>query len=313
MNEPAAPDVATTRKRPTVLSGVVRTMRPHQWVKNGFVLVPVVYAHQLTDLGRATSALIATLLFCLASSAVYFLNDLVDAESDRAHPLKRHRPIASGVISRPVAISVIVVLVTVVVVGGLLLDIRFAAVALAYLVLNVAYSLRLKAMAYVDVLCIAAGFEFRVLAGSFAAAVEPSAYLLIVTAILALFLGFGKRYQEALQGEAAQLQRRALSSYHPQTLRLLLHGTALATVVTYVVYTLDPQTIASLGTAHLIWTAPMPAFGVLRFLQLAKNPRLDKRKGGESPTEAMLRDWPFLLNLFVWAIVTFGVIYVSQS
>jgi 4-hydroxybenzoate polyprenyltransferase len=289
-----------------VLAGIVRTMRPHQWVKNLFVVAPLVFAKELFDPSVALRSVAAFFLFSFASSTVYILNDLADVEADRQHPIKRNRPIASGAVSPVAARNAGIVLAAVVVAGGALLSLPFLATLLAYLVMNLAYSARLKRVPYVDVLCIATGFELRVLAGSFAALVEPSAYLLVVTFLLASFLGFGKRTHELNTAEEGQVQRKVLRAYSGPVLTALLYLTSLATVATYVVYTLDEQTRAAFGTPHLWVTSPFTLFGVMRFLHLVRN-----RPDAESPTEEMLRDRPFIANLAVWALAVVVVIYVG--
>lgn len=287
-----------------VIAGLIRTMRPHQWVKNLFVLAPLVFAKELGERGPALRTLAALGLFCLASSAVYILNDLADVEADRAHPVKRNRPLASGDVPTSVARAVGLGLAASVVGGAALLGPWVAASIGSYLALNLAYTFGLKRIAYIDVLSITAGFELRVLAGTFAAAVPPTTYLLVVTFLLATFLGFGKRMHELVQGESASKQRAVLAHYNRQTLLVLLYVTGLATVVTYVVYTLDPSNRAAFGTDYLLVSAPMPLFGVLRFLHLVRNhPEV------ESPTDYMLKDLPFLANLALWAVVVLGLIY----
>jgi 4-hydroxybenzoate polyprenyltransferase len=283
-------------------------MRPHQWVKNGFVLAPLVFAQELFDVPRALMALAGFALFCLASSSVYILNDLLDVEADRAHPIKCHRPIASGRVSVAAARAVAIGFAAIAVAGGFVLHVWFGATVTAYLLLNVAYSMRLKHIAYVDVLCITTGFELRVIGGAFAALVPPSAYLLAVTFLLASFLGFGKRLHELLQGEKAKTQRTALGAYDQRTLVALLYATGAATVATYCIYTLDGATRQHFETDFLVVTALMPAFGVYRFIQLVRH-EPDK----ESPTEAMLRDWPFLTNLAAWAIAVVVVLYLGRA
>ena len=192
------------------------------------------------------------------------------------------------------------------IVGGLLVSPAFVGTVAGYLVLNLAYSIRLKRIPYLDVLCIALGFELRVLAGAFAADVPASAYLIVVTFLLALFLGFGKRMHELSHSDNASSQRSVLRGYGKRTLRILLFATGACTLGTYVVYTLDPNTAHAFGTSHLVVTAPFTLFGVLRFLHIVSH-----RRRAESPTEEMLRDWAFLGNLILWAITVVLVIYLS--
>jgi decaprenyl-phosphate phosphoribosyltransferase len=289
-----------------MLAGLIRTMRPHQWVKNLFVFTPLVFAGQLFVLRKQLLALAAFACFCGVSSAVYILNDLADIEADRSHPVKRHRPIASGKVSVRAARRVAHVLLLLTIGGGTALDVWFGLTIVGYLLLNLAYSARLKRIAYVDVLCIALGFELRVLGGAISAAVHPSAYLVLATFWLASFLGFGKRTHELMQGDSALKQRSALRAYSASTLTALLYLTGAATLVTYVVYTLDLHTRLGLGTDWLILTVPFALFGLLRFLQLVRT-----QPDVESPTEQMLRDKPFLFNFVAWGAAVVTVLYFT--
>jgi 4-hydroxybenzoate polyprenyltransferase len=279
-------------------------MRPHQWVKNIFVLAPLVFAQELLHVERALSALAGMGLFCLTSSAVYILNDLKDVEADRAHPVKRNRPIASRQLTEGAAWGAAFVLALTALGFGYWLSPFFAGCVGGYLTLNFFYTFYLKRIAYVDVLCITTGFELRVLSGAYAADVEPSHYLLIATFLLASFLGFGKRMHELMQGKDAERQRSVLSQYGERTLTALLYTTGIAAVVTYVVYTLDPATREAFGTDYLAVTSFMPLYGILRFLQLVR-----RRHIAESPTEDMLRDKPFILNAIAYVVAVIVVIY----
>jgi decaprenyl-phosphate phosphoribosyltransferase len=295
---------------------LVKTLRPHQWVKNVFVLAPIVFhkdvflhtpvgpALNLTVTGRAAAA---TGVFCLLAGAVYTINDLVDVEADRVHPIKRERPIASGKVpegtARAMAIALVIVSLTV----GYFLAPAFALVALLYFLENLAYSFKLKKVAFLDVGLIALGFVLRVLAGGIATDVRVSGYMLACTALLALFLGFGKRRHE-LALENAGKQRAALEAYTARSLTVALAATGSATLLTYVAYTLDPATRAAFNSNYLWLTAPFTAFGILRFLLLVSG-RAGRGLRAESPTQEMLRDVPFVLNLVLWAIVVMAIVY----
>lgn len=283
-------------------------MRPHQWVKNLFVLLPVVFAKGLLDPHQVARSLGAFAAFCLAASSIYVLNDLHDVEADRIHPKKRSRPIASGAVSERSAKILIVVLATAALAIAGLVRPQASAVVLGYLLLNVAYTAWLKHIAYVDVLCIAAGFELRVLAGTVAAAVPPSTYLLVVTFALASFLGFGKRMHELIVAEeAAVKQRAALEGYGKRLLTGLLVVNAIVTGVVYILYTLDPTTRERVGTDHLVYTSIFAILGMVRFIRLVTG-----HHEAESPTEEMLRDRWFLTNLVLWAISVVLVIYLGR-
>jgi len=290
-----------------VLRGIVKTMRPHQWVKNVFVIAPLVFAKGLGDVPMMLRSAAAFGLFSLAASTIYLLNDLADVEADRNHPTKKNRPIASGKVSEGAARTAIGVLALLALAGGALMGWPVLATIAGYLALNVAYTFALKRIPYVDVFCITLGFELRVLCGTFALDVQPTYYLLAVTALISLFLGFGKRMHELLQSKGKEKKTRAvLGRYSERVLKVLLQFTALATTLTYVVYTLDPTTRDYFGTEYLAVTIVFVQYGVMRFLELVTSETED-----DSPTEKMLRDWPFLLNGLLWIVAVVVVIYVT--
>jgi decaprenyl-phosphate phosphoribosyltransferase len=279
-------------------------LRPHQWVKNLFVLAPAVFAKELLIREVVERALGAFVAFCCAASAVYILNDLVDRRADRVHPIKRTRPIASGAVKPALAISIGVGLMACSLGIAVALDTALLLYTVAYLVLNIAYSVRLKKVAYLDALCIATGFELRVLAGAAAVEVRPSMYLLLVTFILALFLAIGKRAHELEQGKKALQQRQSLRGYDPSVVRGWLYVTAGATVFVYAAYALDPSTQLFFQTRYLYLTTFFVAFGVVRFIVLIRH-----KNTADSPTEKMLTDIPFIANVALWCAAIFLLIY----
>ena len=300
-----------------VLSGLVKTLRPHQWVKNVFfVLAPIVFSKDVllhTAQGPALNllvtgrALAATGVFCLLSGAVYTINDLADIAADRAHPIKRDRPIASGLVPERLARGMAAGLVAVSLAAAYFIAPALAIVSLVYLVQNIAYSFSLKKVAFVDVGLIAFGFVLRVLAGGIAADVHVSAYMLACTALLSLFLGFGKRRHE-LALENASRHRAALDVYTPAALNIALAVTGTATLLTYVAYTLDPATRAFFNSNYLWLTTPFTALGIVRFLMLVSG-RAGRGVRAESPTQEMLRDVFFMLNIVVWVAVVVAIVY----
>lgn len=316
--EPVADSVRSNApEKNDVMSGLLRTLRPHQWVKNLFVLAPMFFhkdvftvtaagdpALNLHVSGRAIGA---TAVFCLLAGAVYAVNDLVDVEADRIHPVKRYRPIASGAVPEHVARAMALGLVLVSLGLAYLIDVRFLAIAAIYFVKDLLYSFKLKKVAFVDVSLIALGFVLRVWAGGIATHVHVSGYMLACTALLALFLGFGKRRHE-LASENATLQRAVLEAYTPASLNVALALTGGATIVTYIAYTLDPSTEAFFSSTHLWLTAPFTVFGIVRFLVLVSG-RAGRGTKAESPTQEMLRDVPFVLNLVLWVVVVVAIVY----
>jgi decaprenyl-phosphate phosphoribosyltransferase len=285
------------------IRGMLRTLRPNQWVKNAFVLAPIVFAKELTSPKFLAEAGAAFAVFCLLSGAVYTLNDIVDAPADRLHRVKRRRPIASGRVPIPVAKGMVVGLLLMALAGAALLPLEFFLVAFFYFAQNVAYSFWLKKIAYVDVGCIALGFVLRVLAGGFATDTPVSGYMIACTALLALFLGFGKRRHELTSTNATK-QRAALGAYSPRALTIALAITGVATVGNYFAYTLDSETARYFKTPWLWITTVHTIFALIRFLQLVAG-----RPKAESPTQEMLRDVPFVLNLVIWVLEVIAVVY----
>lgn len=283
--------------------GVIRTLRPHQWVKNLFVLAPVVFAKHLYHPSIIQSAIGAFGVFCLLAGAVYTINDIADVNADRVHPIKRHRPIASGRVPLGWAKAMAATLVIVALAGACLGPWPFVVVVVAYFCQNLAYSFGLKKIAYLDVGCIAFGFVLRVLAGGFATKTPISGFMVTCTALLALFLGFGKRRHELASVDAGK-QRSALEAYSPRALTLALATTGIATVATYLAYTLDHDTQRFFQNPYLWLTTVHPLFGVIRFLQLVVG-----RPQAESPTQEILRDTPFMLNLVMWIIEVIAIVY----
>lgn len=285
-----------------MFKGLIKTLRPKQWVKNLFVIAPIVFAKNLFHPQVLSRAIAAFFVFSLLAGAVYTINDLVDAEADRRHPTKRHRPIAAGVVPPGLARIAAIVLVVGALASATALGAAVVACALTYLANNLAYSLRIKHVPYLDVGSIALGFVLRVLAGSFAVNVRPSGYLLACTALLALFLGFGKRRHELKVNSAKA--RAALESYNPRTLSAALYVLGALCVLVYVGYTLDPATRAFFRTDYLWLTTPFVVVDVAIFIHLVRD---EKRL--DSPTDEMLTNVPFVLTLVLWAATIITIVY----
>jgi hypothetical protein len=286
---------------------LLRALRPSQWSKNLFVLVALVFAageqESHVEAGALARVLYAFAAFCCAASAVYLLNDVLDVEKDRAHPEKRARAIASGEVSVPLALGTALVL------ACLGLGLAYAStrgpsvvwVVVAYLVLNLAYGLKLKSLVLVDAFCIAAGFLLRVQAGGLAAGVAISHWAFLCMLFLALFLALAKRRAELwLLGEDSHDHRPALRHYTIAFLDPMVAMLAACTVITYTMYTVDESTARKFGTDnHLVWTVPFVVFGVGRYMNLLQGGR-----GGDDPTRMLLgKDPLFLANTLLWAAV----------
>jgi 4-hydroxybenzoate polyprenyltransferase len=286
---------------------LLKTIRPHQWVKNLFVAAALVFSRHLTDAEYVLRTGVAVLAFCLLSGAVYAFNDVRDVEADRAHPTKRHRPIASGALSERGAMTASILLAVIALGGCLIISWKLAAIAALYLAQNVAYSVKLKQIAFIDVGVIASGFLLRVLAGAAAIDVRASGWLLLCTALLATFLGLGKRAHELAWAERtgqAHETRASLAGYRIPVVRAAMFVLGLVTCIAYLGYTVDPHTVAFFNTDQLPYSSPFVVLGILRFLSLALWWPKD-----ESPTEAMLRDPWFLLNLAAAGATVLYLIY----
>lgn len=289
---------------------LIRTMRPGQWVKNLFVLAPTVFAKAHTAGHPEVLALgvLATGVFILLAGSVYVMNDVLDVDKDRLHPVKCRRPIASGELSMHSAVAGGLLCLAGAYAAGYFLGGGFQLVATGYLALNVAYSTTLKHVAWLDVLSIALGFLLRVLAGSLAIGLardEISVFLIACTFLAALFLGLGKRRHElALLGEDGQARRPALRQYRLHHLDVALVAVAAVTVATYAWYTVAAQTQAYFGDTRLVVTVPFVGIGIVRFLML-----LRRQGEARSPTDVMVRDPWFLLNGAAYAVAVAWAVY----
>jgi 4-hydroxybenzoate polyprenyltransferase len=280
-------------------------MRPAQWAKNLTVLAPLLFAQQLFvpfALGRALAIFV---LFCLLSSAMYLFNDFLDYEQDRVHPEKRHRPLAAGHLTRGTVMGASGVLLVFVFGGALLLGRSVLLILVGYWLLNLLYSLWLKHQVILDVFSIAAGFVLRVVGGAVAVQVEISHWLLVCTTLLALFLGFCKRRQEVLSlGNAADQHRQVLAEYDPRFLDMMIGIVTAVTVMSYALYTISEETVRKFHTDGLLATLPFVLYGIFRYLYLVYH----KELGGD-PTQQILTDTPFLLNLALWTLAVGIILY----
>lgn len=281
------------------------SLRPAQWAKNLFVLAPLVFGHLLGDLDAVGRALLALVAFCCAASTVYLINDIRDREEDRNHPLKRLRPLAAGTLGVPIAVAAAVLLGGAALAIGLLLGRSFLAVLGAYLFLSFLYTHWFKHMVILDVMCISLGFVLRVLAGAEATGVTVSSWLFLCTIFLALFLAFSKRRHEiTLLADAASGQRKVLTHYSPAFLDQMINVVTASSVVAYALYAVAPETVAKYNTQDLVYTIPLVLYGIFRYLYLMyQNP------GERNPTEAILRDPPFLINIVLWGLAVVWIVY----
>jgi 4-hydroxybenzoate polyprenyltransferase len=288
-----------------VIRPLLQSLRPAQWAKNLFVLAPLVFGDLLLVHSAVLRAFLALVAFCCASSAVYLINDLRDREEDRRHPLKRLRPLAAGTLGVPAAVAAVLALAAAAFVLAVYLGLPFLLVLGAYLLLNVLYTLWFKHMVILDVMSISLGFVLRVLAGAQATSVEVSRWLLLCTTFLALFLAFSKRRHEiTLLAEEAAGQRPVLDHYSPAFLDQMINVVTASSVVAYALYAVAPETVRKYHTENLVFTIPMVLYGIFRYLYL-----LYQRPGERNPTEAILRDPPFLINILLWGLAVLWIVY----
>lgn len=290
-----------------MFKALIKTMRPRQWPKNVFVLAAVVFDRQvsLSNPTPLIRTLVGFVLFCLLSSTVYIINDLMDIEADRAHPTKRNRPIAAGKLPIPVAIGAAVILLIITMAGSYIISPAFFVISVIYFLINLAYSAWLKHIPLVDVLVLASGFVLRVGAGVTIIDVERfSPWLYVVTTFLALFIGFGKRRSElTLLADGAQAHRRVLNGYNLPLLDQLITIVSASTILTYSLYTFSAPNLPANHTMML--TIPFLIYGIFRYLYLIQI----KQEGG-APEELLMTDRPMQITAVLAGLAIFLIIYL---
>jgi 4-hydroxybenzoate polyprenyltransferase len=291
-----------------VLGALLASLRPRQWTKNLLVFAGLIFSRGLLEPALVARSVLAFSLFCLLSGGVYLINDVMDAERDRAHPQKRHRPVASGRLPPAVALAAGVGLLAGATAAAFLLSPRFGLVALAYAVLLTAYSAGLKDVVIVDTLIIAGGFVLRALAGVVVLGIDFSDWLLLCTILLALFLTFGKRRAELRTLEAGAIGHRPiLSEYSPELLDQMIAVVTASTLMAYALYTMATETHVRLGTARLPLTIPFVLYGIFRYLYL-----LYRRDLGGNPSEHLLTDRALLVDVALWGAAVIVILYVAR-
>jgi 4-hydroxybenzoate polyprenyltransferase len=287
---------------------VVASLRPGQWTKNLLVFAGLIFSQGLQHprlVGRAVAAFV---VFCALSGAVYLFNDVTDAERDRNHPQKRHRPIASGRVPGGLALGTAALLTGLGCAAAFALSPRFGLIALGYAALLAAYSMGLKHLVIVDALLIAAGFVLRALAGVVVIDADFSHWLLLCTILLALFLTFGKRRHELLLLEdGAASHRPILFEYSPQLLDQMIAVVTASTLMAYALYTVAPETAVKLGTTQLPLTIPFVLYGLFRYLYL-----MYRRDLGGNPSEHLLTDRALLLAVALWGVAVFVLLTLAR-
>lgn len=290
------------------MPAIIRLLRPLQWLKNGFVFTPLIFSKHLFEKEYNNKAMLAFIAFCMASSFIYVINDIIDREADKLHPEKKKRPIASGEISVPFGIGIAVILSAVSLIIAQLLPVQFLYTIVVYIAIQFAYSFSLKHIVILDLFIIATGFMLRVFGGALAIQVVISHWIIITTLFLSLFLAASKRRSELVMIQKLQIEtkRRVLQDYTISFLDSLLIITTTGMAISYALYTMAERTISVFGSEYLIFTTIFVLFGIFRYLFL-----VIVKEEGENPTAILTKDAPTAINLFLWIITCVTIIYFS--
>jgi 4-hydroxybenzoate polyprenyltransferase len=289
-----------------MLKALIKTMRLRQWTKNGFVFFALIFDKQLFRPEPFFRTLEGFFLFCLISSAVYLFNDIADVEADRNHPVKKNRPIASGKLPIPVALTAALLLTIISIPVGFLLSPTFALILSVYLVTNLLYSRWLKHVSILDVLIVSSGFVFRVGAGVALITVERfSPWLYMITSLFSLYIGLGKRRAEMdLLAEGASAHRKVFEGYTIPLLDQYITIVSGMTIVAYSLYTFSAPNLPANHTMML--TIPFVVYGIFRYLQL-----IQSGHAAGSPDEVALKDRPLQITVLLWGLAVIAIFYLS--
>jgi 4-hydroxybenzoate polyprenyltransferase len=279
-------------------------IRPSSWLKNLFVFVPVIFSKHIFDSHSFVETLWAFFTFSVASGAVYVFNDILDAEQDKFHPLKRNRAVASGIITKKQASIFAAFLFLVTLYISTLLPLEFSLIVMGYICVNVLYSLFLKRQVLIDIFCIASGFILRVMGGAVIIGVHLSSWLILTTIFLSLFLAVMKRRVEIANSPNAQEQRTVLKEYSLSFIDQISSITAAGVILCYALYTVSDRTIIMFGTESLIFTTLLVIFGIFRYMFL-----VFKKNTGENIVETMIKDLPLLINSILYLAAALYIIY----
>jgi len=285
--------------------GLLLSLRPSQWTKNLIIFAGLIFGQRLLDARSVLQSIAAFAIFCILSGVVYLVNDVADRDADRRHPTKRLRPIASGDVPASTALALAAILAVAALAAAWALRPAFALVSVVYLALLALYSGPLKHVVIIDVLTIAVGFVLRAAAGAVAIDVPISHWLLILTILLALFLALSKRRHElVLLANDATHHRPILEEYSPYLLDQMIAVVTASTLISYVIYTVSPETVEKFQTDWLGLTLPFPLYGIFRYLYL-----VHQKEGGGSPSDMLLNDRPLLICVALWAVAVAAIIY----
>ena len=287
---------------------IITLLRPHQWLKNVFIFLPLFFDRRLMDLDYMKPAFIAFFAYCLAASGIYCFNDIYDVEADRIHPKKCSRPVANGAISIPIAYSIMAICfilsISILSIGeGILFELL---ILLFYIIINIAYCIKLKHIAIVDVFIISLGFVLRVLMGGFSTGIHLSHWIILMTFLLALFLAFAKRRDDVVIYEEYGVKtRKNINRYNVEFMNQTIGIVAGITMICYIMYTVSPEVMDRFGSKNLYLTSFFVLAGIIRYLQVTI---VDLRSG--SPTNILIHDRFIQVCILGWVAMFFVIIYV---
>lgn len=288
---------------------IIHLLRPHQYLKNGFIWLPVFFAHKLNDFTAIQNTFYAFVIFCLVASSVYVLNDIIDRESDRSHPVKRERPLAKGILSSAEACFIFFILIFISFsLSILILPYPFLLIIACYIIINIFYSIYLKNIAIIDIFCIATGFVLRVVAGATASSVPVSHWIIIMTFLLAILIALGKRRDDLLIADSSVKIRKSLSGYNQDFISLSMVLMSSVVVVSYILYCVSNEVVQKYNTANLYLTAFWVLLGILRYMQIV----FVHKKGG-APTSILLHDYFLWIVISGWIFTFYWLIYGGGS
>lgn len=288
-----------------MIKDYLKLIRVPQWIKNFFVFVPLLFSLHLFDKDYFFTSLNAFIVFSLASSFVYVVNDMIDIEADKAHPKKKNRPLPSGRIKKSSALILAIVLLLIVLFSYFFFNAQFISFLYGFLILNILYSFYLKHIVILDIFSIAAGFSIRVLAGAAVIEVPVSSWLILTTMFISLFLGVMKRHSELVQvADANKVTRKVLAEYSINFTNQMATVAASGVIICYALYTVSQRTVSVFNTENLIYTTPFVVFGIFRYMYLEY-----QNNQGENTTQVMMTDIPMIVTVICYAIVTVLIIY----
>lgn len=289
-----------------MLINYIHLLRPKHWIKNIFIFAALIFSLNLFNKVKLIASLQSFFAFCLASSFVYIINDIIDIEQDRKHPKKRNRPIASGKISIKNAIIISIVCLITSIISAYFINLNTLIIIIIYIFVNIFYSMKIKNVVILDVMFIALGFILRMIAGSTAIEVSFSNWILLTTFCISLFLGFGKRRGEILlQNNNTQKNTRfVLKLYSTQFLDYMIISSVTLTIISYALYTIDLEVIKRFGTDKLIYTVPLVIYGIFRYLYV-----IYKSDSNGDPTEVVLKDKSIISVVLLWILLVICLIY----